>query len=338
MTVSPAEQIEPGPTGSDQGASAGTPPAVEAELDTAAAIQQLLENGGASPAPDATAKPDEGEATGSDGEPDPKASETPPDGKASEDPGSEIDRDPNLPVKTKGRIDYLLGERKQLREENVTLKARADAAERIYSFTERAGLTADDVNSGFQIMAALKRNPAKAVEMLKPILERAELAAGIRLPADIEQQHEDGALSEAAAKELAALRLEVAQLRTGQTKATEAAARQTAQAVGLALDEFEEGWKKVDPAFDKKIDLVIPMVTAEFDRRKAAGEVITPALAKKIASDARKKVEGTLGALLPPKTSTTKEPGVRRTAAVQRGGEEVSTAEGIRAILEGRDT
>ena len=109
------------------------------------------------------------------------------------------------------------------------------------------------------------------------------------------------------------------------------------EAVGKAIDGYEEKWKAADLAFDKKIKVIAPAVSAELRRRVDAGEVITPALAVQVVESERKKLDELLGGVAPAKTSTRPDPGARRAIpAARNGGVVVSRLEATRAILDGQ--
>ena len=332
MTASPAEH-EPAPTGTDTGTPAGTPPAQDGTSERLAAVQAILE--GKAPASGgeetATAAPEEkGEAAGEDKAADAPATETPPEAEAEADPGSEIDRDPALPEKTRKRIDHLLSERTALRQ-------KAEVAERMDAFIADAGLSRDEVNAGFDLMRDLKRNPAEFLKKIAVYVQKAEEVTGVRLPEPIAKKVEDGALDEESAKELAAAKRQLAEREAADLKAREDARRSMAEAVGKAIDGYEERWKAADLAFDKKIKVIAPAVSAELRRRVEAGEVITPALATQVVDSERKKLDELLGGVAPAKTSTRPDPGARRAIpAARNGGVVVSRLEAPRAILDGQ--
>lgn len=338
MTASPAEH-EPAPTGTDTGTPAATPAAQDGTSERLAAVQAILE--GKAPASGgeeaATAAPEEGEAAGADEAAEAPATETPPEAEAEAEPGSEIDQDPKVPEKTRQRITGLLGDRAQLRAENEQLKAKAEVAERMDAFIQSAGLSRDEVNAGFDLMRDLKRNPAEFLKKIAVYVQKAEEVTGVRLPDPIAKKVEDGALDEESAKELAALQRQMAEREAADKRAREDARRSMAEAVGKAIDGYEEKWKAADLAFDKKIKVIAPAVSAELRRRVDAGEVITPALAVQVVESERKKLDELLGGVAPSRTSTRPDPGARRaTPAVRNGGVAMSRLEATTAILAGQ--
>ena len=335
MTASPAEH-EPAPTGADTGNDGGSPPPQDGSSARLEAIQAVLEGKApASGGEETTAEPS-GEAAGAEAATETPATETPPEPKADAEPGSEIDQDPKTPEKTRQRIGHLLGERAQLRTENEQLKAKAEVAERMDAFIQSAGLSRDEVNAGFDLMRDLKRNPAEFLKRIAPYVEKAELAAGVRLPEPIARKVEDGALDEESAKELAAARRQLEELQGAQAKARADALKANADAVGRTIDEYEEKWKGEDPAFATKVELAGAMFKTEFDRKRAAGEVITPQVARQMLQTAREKVDKALGGVAPAKTSTRPDPGARRATPAVRNGGPASRLELIQSVLEGR--
>lgn len=88
------------------------------------------------------------------------------------------------------------------------LKAKADGLDRIGDYMRTNGLTPSELDEGFAVMALMKNDPAKALEMLLPKIELLELATGKRLPEDIRRRVDDGEVAEDAAQELARLRMQ----------------------------------------------------------------------------------------------------------------------------------
>lgn len=115
-----------------------------------------------------------------------------------------------------------------VREKNANA---ADAKEfrAIGAYMSEQNLSADEVDTGFAIMAAIKNDPRKALEMLAPTIQALQLAAGETLSPEVAKLVEDGEMTEAAALELSRTRADLA-LQTERTKQTAEQSRNHAAA------------------------------------------------------------------------------------------------------------
>jgi len=110
----------------------------------------------------------------------------------------------NLKPKVAKRIDSLLNDRKTLRAENDGLKQKAANLDEMLGFFQRSNLSPEDVKTGHTIMALMKSSPAKAYEMLQPIVSQlASIVGEGPLPQDLAEKVRLGYINEADARALA---------------------------------------------------------------------------------------------------------------------------------------
>ena len=176
------------------------------------------------------------------------------------------------------------------------------------SYMTEAGLSIDEVNTGFEIMKNIKENPQAALEALMPYIEQMETSTGRRLSADIQERVDEGYLDEESAREMS-------QLRSREQLATEASQRAAAQAqqiqqqqqvqqhatnVSGAVSEWETQWSSSDPDYKlkqpkvmEKIELYLLKNGAPSSREQAV----------QIAEECRKSVDNELSHFRPRKGS-----------------------------------
>jgi hypothetical protein len=132
--------------------------------------------------------------------------------------------------------------------------------ERLVQFTRTNGLAAEEVQQGLTIMALMKNDPVRALEMLKPHLEGLNAFVGNILPADIQRQVDAGELTEAHARQLVAARNETERVRKQAEASNQRTAeereqdtrRQLASDMTSALNTFEAELKASHPDYGMK--------------------------------------------------------------------------------------
>lgn len=194
---------------------------------------------------------------------------------AGEQPGQEgEDADKDLPFHTHPRWQEVTGENKRLKEENTKLQQEREVLNQshevvtqLHTFMDGAQLDHEEVSLGLEIMAMMKSgDPAKALDVLMPYVEKLQLASGRALPPDLAAQVDAGEISEALARELSQARSREAlaistaeraraetqkiQDRSAQDQATQA--ETAAKNSQTAVANWEAKWKSDDPDFGKK--------------------------------------------------------------------------------------
>lgn len=220
--------------------------------------------------------------------------------------------------KTKRRIEGLLNERKALKDELEGLRPQAQQFEQMVNYVRDAGLDTHEVNQTFEAARLIKAasrgqvDPQVALDAIMPFVQEVQALAGQILPPELQSQVEQGALSEAHARDLARLRASTqardaaarqaadVAARQQAEQQTQAQARQAAQATAQAVSAWENSWKQSDPDYRLKTGRVQEKVELEVMRRR--GAPLGPEEALAIAKKARADVEAELRAFQPKRT------------------------------------
>jgi len=174
----------------------------------------------------------------------------------------------DVPFNKHPRFRKLIAERNELRP-------KAEQYDQITGYLKTNGLSADEAAKGFEIMALMKNDPAKAVQALQPYLQNLALATGYTLPDDIQQRLDDGYLDESDAREMARLRAE--NQRSEQRNAYRLEAEQRARAdealtnAAAAVEAWEAKTRSSDPDYDLKADELDDRVKVIMAERRANG-------------------------------------------------------------------
>lgn len=240
----------------------------------------------------------------------------------SENPGSDVPDAEDQPLpdevtadelnryhsRTRRRIQQLLDKNKATSTEVGQLKPLAEQAQRINQFVQASGLTFEEVNSGFELMALMKSDPFSAREKLQPIWDTLNKLCGHELPPELQQKVDQGYVDEATARELAQNKAR-AHIATNANKRTADTIQQARQQAALqqfmgnassAIKTFEENWKRSDPDHSVKLPLVKREFELSLSRLAQQGKAPkTPAEVVQVIEDAKKAVEGELKRILP---------------------------------------
>lgn len=249
-----------------------------------------------------------------------------PGSKSEEDPdvaakkeGTEEGTDPDdlteeelnrLRPKTRKRIDNLLRDRVDRDRKIEELSPKAEQFEKIAGFVESAGLSKDEVNDGFGVMADLKNAPLRAYERLKPIMAQLAIMAGEGpLPQDLQQEVAYGRITEAHARELVKARSQNTQTsgELGRQRERDRVQREqddhrkSVDEVSTAVSDWERSKEKADPSWKLKQPRVMEIVELEIARRQRTNPNYFPTKkeALEFSDAALKKVETEFKSLAP---------------------------------------
>lgn len=228
-----------------------------------------------------------------------------------------VDDYAEVPFNKHPRFRQLLKERRTLQDqlaerdaELVKLKEtggpQQESLQRFTRFTEAvrsADLNAKEVNDGFAIMAAMKRDPEKALQMIEPYVHALLVSTGRKLDGDLAKKVQDGAVDQETASQLQRERHTRARLETqtqGQQTALERSEEQRrtealVQSVTTAVSSWEDR-QKTDPDYQKKQPLVIREIGWLMQQK---GYPQTPEQAVAMAEEAKRTVEKNLSSLIP---------------------------------------
>ncbi len=228
-----------------------------------------------------------------------------------------VDDYSEVPFNKHPRFRQLLKERRTLQETLVAKDAKIaeleqssgpvqESVQRFNAFANTvrsAGLNAQEVNDGFAIMAAMKRDPEQALTMLSPYLDALMTATGRKLDGDLQQKVQAGTVDAETAGQLQRerhTRVRLEQQTQGQQTAFAQQQEQQrtnalVQSVTTAVTSWEER-QKTDPDYQKKQPLVVREIHYLMSQE---GYPQTPEAAVQMAEKAKKTVEENLGKLMP---------------------------------------
>lgn len=187
------------------------------------------------------------------------------------DPKDEADDDANVPFHKHPRWKQVKSQRDEARkqaaelqkqlEEFEPLRTKASQLDEIGNYMRTNNLTPQEMSEGFEVMALMKNNPAKALELLMPKIELLELASGRRLPDDIRERVDAGRTDEDTAQELAKARILAAERARAAEEANNRLAERSeidhANELRAAADAKEQEIASKDPDFQHKKRFVI---------------------------------------------------------------------------------
>jgi len=215
--------------------------------------------------------------------------------------------DEKLPFAKHPRWQEVLHENRMLKAKSAAHEQVAQEFEEFRGSVRKMGLTSDEIDTGFEIMQAMKRDPAKAYELLKPYLGTLQAFVGEALPDDLQAEVDAGTLNLERAKETARLRATSAHReavaaqdakdaeRDAQTSAEEKQ-RQFGDACATAVAAEEKRWQETDPDYPKKAKLVDAQVTKLLSEKGDKIRTVNDAVA--LAREAKKIVEDELTPIL----------------------------------------
>lgn len=180
-----------------------------------------------------------------------------------------------LNPRTQARMRKLTSDLSVQGRELETLKPKAVEYDKIESWIRRSGLQPRDVQSVAEIASMLVHNPVGARERLAPIMAELDRLLGVVLPPDLQQQVEQGYITQQHAQELSQARA-TAQLQSRradrlvedqQRSERTSQQRQAIDSSLSAMDAWERNIKKTDPDWSQKQLEVQDLVELELARR-----------------------------------------------------------------------
>lgn len=206
------------------------------------------------------------------------------------------------------RFQELIGQKRALEEE---LKVY----EPYRKFAETSTLNDEEkmntLNFGEAINRALlgKDDPKRVLQELSPIVTALQNAAGLVIPADIQEAIDKGEISEEYAQRLVSANAEKEAIRNqneyDKKKAEENQMAQTRQQAAEvkeqvldSVNKWEVNQMAQDPDYEQKKPMLDSLIKAELTARNAKGEFITPNVAIEISNNALAQVNGMLGGTL----------------------------------------
>lgn len=279
MTVTPPsdsssdkEFQEPLEVQGDQAADTPTAPEGDAPKSLLDVVQSVVKVKDEAPPAEETAQEEETLEAGEQTE---EPVEEP---KATEGDPAQPEDDSKLPFHKHPRFKEVIRQKNEAQGKVATfereIEALKPAAERFNAISDymvQNDLNVDEVNQGFEIMAALKHDPARAIQLLQPHIQYLRQFSGEVLPEDIQRQVDEGEISEPAARRLVQAetqrsfeqhRREQEASRYQQTE-QQRYAQANHQAMFHTVSQWEAQTKKSDPDFAAKEAAILKFVRAE---------------------------------------------------------------------------
>lgn len=197
-----------------------------------------------------------------------------------------------LPFNKHPRFRELVREKNTYKAQAVEYEADAKQYRDIQAFMQGAGLTAEEVAEGLALMAQMKSgDPAGAYEALTKKVETLALAAGKKLPQELEERVEQGFVDRETAQQMYQRQVQAERQAALAQSQLQQRSQQDAQTqvvnIANAVRAWEQSTKVTDPDFEIKVDLVKDRVRAHV---AANGMPRTPDEAVKLTKEAYENV------------------------------------------------
>lgn len=215
-----------------------------------------------------------------------------------------------LPFHKHPRFQKVIRQRNELREKAQVVEQERDQYrqgheqfEAIQGFMQQNKLQVQDVSQALRIAAAINNDPAKAAEMLQPIVESLHKYTGEILPEDLKQRVETGELSEQDARDLVKTRNENARLsrqstqqaREREQQQTQAHVQRARQAMANAATNEQARIVKTDPDYAKKESLIRDKLEVLIHQRQPRTADEAAALVREAHQAVTKQLKSVLG-------------------------------------------
>jgi len=240
----------------------------------------------------------------------------PPSPKEDPPPSSEDLQDPTsaeldtYKPDTRRRIEQLLAQRNEARQTSERYKADAETYAQFREWQTVNQLENDDINILLEAGALLRRGDFRGfLDRAIPYIQAAQQAVGELLPADLQQQVDDGIIPYETARELGMHRINEARLQTEantyRQDATLTHQRALAEQTYAAVADWEARTKARDPDWVHKQD-VVERFSASIVMAK--GRPTSPQQAVAYAQEAYEEANAVFGRMRPQPTATQPSP------------------------------
>jgi hypothetical protein len=180
------------------------------------------------------------------------------------------------------------------------LEPVAQRMQAVEKFCEDNQISAKDYDDALRLAAGIKTNPAEALKALEGIVQNLRISTGAQLPEDLQQDVDDGKLSQAHAQQLAKSRMETAQLKQQQERYQQSSTQRAQQELVRNLDAWTANKAKLDPGFKpNEASGKYEMVTDRFLRLWQEKKPTTPEAAVALAEEAYTQVSNYFTSLVP---------------------------------------
>ena len=161
------------------------------------------------------------------------------------------DLDPKKPVPYE-RFKDVIAKKNDAVKQLETSKPLIERATQIQQFMQKSQLIDTDLNTALEVVALIKSNPQEGVKKLEELKQQLLLQTGDRLPDDLQNELNEGLITEQAAKREAKLR---AQLEQGKQQETTQAEQKTVQlrnSLTSEVNNWTQQTQAKDPDFKPK--------------------------------------------------------------------------------------
>lgn len=201
-----------------------------------------------------------------------------------------------LPFNKHPRFRELVKEKNEYKAKMAEYEGDAKQYRDIQGFMQSNNLSAEDVAKSLEMLAKMRNgSPAEAYELLQGRMEEIAIAAGKKLPQDLEEKVEQGYIDRDTASELHQARVQAErqaqQANTQLERRSQDDQRTQATAMANAVATWESATRASDPDYDLKADLVKDRVRAHV---AANGMPNSAEAALKLSKDAYEQVTQTL--------------------------------------------
>lgn len=166
---------------------------------------------------------------------------------------------------------------KRIIREKEALRGPAEQYRKIEGFMEAQRLSPTEVVEGYRVMALIKNDPAKALEVLTGYVDQLAGLTGRTMPADLAEKVRRGQVDQSTAEELARKRAEgrltEQQLADERQRDAERRVAEIRQAAKGAVERAEASIRERDPDYGKKEKLVRDRIRAIVHETGAPGTV-----------------------------------------------------------------
>lgn len=211
-----------------------------------------------------------------------------------------------LAPKTRKRMEYLLGERQRLSEDNESLKPLAEQHLAFMDYMRDTRMSGDEVTDLLVVGAMAKSGDPKQIEAAlkraREFVSDLENAVGASMPADLQAKIDNGDIDVESAKEVAKARAEKRlsdsklQQHTQDDQVNQV--QRAAEAVNQTVTEWQTQIFQTDPDYQLKAPLLQTRI-ALMVAQEPGGRVLDPNKALKIAQDAYSYVNEQVKAFRP---------------------------------------
>lgn len=168
-----------------------------------------------------------------------------------------------LHEKTRKRVTDLVSRVSELTTNLSSFEKEATEYRNIKNFLAENNVSGEEANEAFQVLALIRNDPQRALEMLNPLVEQLRASAGEVLPDDLYQQVEAGYITPEYAKELSILRARENLTASQQQQKTEQERNASLQNY---IATWEQNWSASDPEYKLKLGEVQEQIELALSR------------------------------------------------------------------------